>query len=100
MDHNKVTVKTTKRSRSKLSKSEENILASQIVVPESTSERDRMIATAAYFRAEKRGFSGNEADAVQDWLEAEREVNNKLKNLNMTAGAQQFSVDEELCEVE
>ncbi|MBX9916603.1 MAG: DUF2934 domain-containing protein [Nitrosomonas sp.] len=37
-----------------------------------------MIATAAYFRAEKRGFTGNETDALHDWLEAEREVDNEL----------------------
>jgi hypothetical protein len=35
-------------------------------------ERDRMIAEAAYFRAEQRGFApGAELD---DWLEAEIEV--------------------------
>ena len=31
-----------------------------------------MIETAAYFRAEKRGFA--DGDAVKDWLEAEREI--------------------------
>lgn len=36
--------------------------------------RDRMIAEAAYFRAERRGFSGDETDRQQDWLEAEAEV--------------------------
>ena len=36
--------------------------------------RDRMIAEAAYFRAERRGFSGDEADRQQDWLEAEAQV--------------------------
>ena len=35
-------------------------------------EREMMIARAAYFRAEKRGFApGNE---LQDWIEAEAEV--------------------------
>ena len=35
-------------------------------------ERDRLIAQAAYFRAEKRGFApGCE---LQDWVEAEAEV--------------------------
>jgi hypothetical protein len=35
-----------------------------------------MIAMAAYFRAEKRGFtSGSE---VEDWLEAEKEVASRL----------------------
>ncbi|MCH9639917.1 MAG: DUF2934 domain-containing protein [Betaproteobacteria bacterium] len=37
-----------------------------------------MIATAAYFRAEKRGFKGNGADAEQDWLVAEQEIANRL----------------------
>jgi hypothetical protein len=36
------------------------------------SERERMIALAAYFRAEKRGFlPGAE---MEDWLAAEREI--------------------------
>lgn len=38
----------------------------------SSEQRDCMIAEAAYFRAEKRGFA--EGDLVQDWLEAEREI--------------------------
>lgn len=35
-------------------------------------ERYRMIAVAAYYRAEKRGFIGG--DPAQDWVEAEAEV--------------------------
>ncbi len=42
----------------------------------SMEERQRMIAEAAYFRAEARGFSGG--SAVDDWLAAEREVNRML----------------------
>ena len=39
----------------------------------STSEqRHRMIETAAYYRAEKRGFS--DGDPLKDWIEAEREI--------------------------
>jgi len=35
-------------------------------------ERERLVAQAAYFRAEKRGFApGCE---LQDWIEAEAEV--------------------------
>lgn len=42
----------------------------------SPEERERMIARAAYFRAEKRGFApGHE---MQDWLEAEAEVDAAL----------------------
>lgn len=38
----------------------------------SAQERERLIARAAYFRAEKRGFApGCE---LQDWIEAEAEV--------------------------
>lgn len=40
--------------------------------------RHAMIAEAAYYRAEKRGFeNGHE---VQDWLEAEMEINLMLPN--------------------
>jgi hypothetical protein len=36
------------------------------------ADRDRMVATAAYFRAQRRNFApGND---LQDWLEAEAEV--------------------------
>jgi hypothetical protein len=38
----------------------------------SAQERERLVAQAAYFRAEKRGFApGCE---LQDWVEAEAEV--------------------------
>ena len=37
-----------------------------------SEERRRMIETAAYYRAQKRGFSEN--DSVKDWLESEREI--------------------------
>ena len=43
----------------------------------SAEERWRMVATAAYHRAEKRGFQpGHE---VEDWLAAEREIDAVLK---------------------
>ena len=41
-------------------------------------ERHRMIQTAAYYRAEKRGFSGD--GPVRDWLEAEREIETLFKH--------------------
>lgn len=45
----------------------------RVISPE---ERERMIARAAYFRAEKRGFApGHE---LEDWLEAEAEVDAAL----------------------
>lgn len=40
-------------------------------------QRYSMIQTAAYLRAEKRGFQGG--DPVQDWVDAEREVDAMLK---------------------
>jgi hypothetical protein len=41
------------------------------VIPASEEKR-RMIETAAYYRAQKRGFS--DGDPVNDWLESEREI--------------------------
>lgn len=42
------------------------------------TERDRLIAEAAYYIAEGRGFSpGNE---LNDWLEAEREVDIRIRS--------------------
>lgn len=46
---------------------------SQTVTPE---ERWRMVAEAAYLRAEKRGFSGG--NPTDDWLAAEAEVDRIL----------------------
>lgn len=44
--------------------------------PVSAEERQRMIVTAAYFRAERRDFeSGHE---LEDWLEAEAEIDRQL----------------------
>lgn len=42
-------------------------------------ERHRMIALAAYYRAEQRGFMNG--DPVQDWLEAEAEVTMRLRDV-------------------
>ena len=39
--------------------------------------RHSMIQTAAYLRAEKRGFQGG--NPVQDWVDAEREIDTMLK---------------------
>jgi len=43
----------------------------------SAEDRRRMIAEAAYLRAELRNFVGG--DPVRDWLEAEADVNASLK---------------------
>lgn len=42
----------------------------------SPEQRYQMIAEAAYFRAEKRGFLGGNVE--QDWLEAEKEIDKVL----------------------
>ncbi|HZD53475.1 MAG TPA: DUF2934 domain-containing protein [Woeseiaceae bacterium] len=39
---------------------------------ETALQREQMIAEAAYFRAERRGFEGG--DPLIDWLEAEAEI--------------------------
>lgn len=45
----------------------------------SPEERYRMIAEAAYYRAEKRGFAG---DMAEDWREAEAEIDRVLQQTN------------------
>lgn len=45
--------------------------------PVTAEERYRMIAEAAYFRAEKAGFVGG--DVAEDWLQAEAEIDRMLK---------------------
>lgn len=61
-------------------------IATRNVAPESVAEKNspvtaeeryRMIAEAAYFRAEKRGFLGG--DVAADWLQAEAEIDQMLK---------------------
>jgi hypothetical protein len=42
----------------------------------SAANREALIAEAAYYRAEQRGFQGG--DPVQDWLAAEAEVDRAL----------------------
>jgi hypothetical protein len=48
----------------------------EVRTPVQPEERRRMIAEAAYLRAEARGFQGG--DPVQDWLEAEQEIDIRL----------------------
>ena len=40
--------------------------------------RHQMIACAAYCRAEKRGFAGGAASQLDDWIEAEAEIDRML----------------------
>ena len=46
----------------------------------STEERRRMIAEAAYYRAERRGFAGG--DPVEDWLTAEAEIEGRFNRVH------------------
>jgi hypothetical protein len=45
-----------------------------------SGQRQQMIAEAAYFKAERRGFNGG--DAVRDWCEAEAEIDARLRRLD------------------
>lgn len=46
-----------------------------------------MIETAAYYRAEKRGFS--DGDPLKDWLEAEREIDALFQQLDDAGSSKQ-----------
>jgi len=48
-----------------------------LLLPVSHEERWRMVAEAAYYIAQRRGFVGG--DATADWLAAEAEVEAKLR---------------------
>jgi hypothetical protein len=54
----------------------------------SAEERQKMIAEAAYFRAEGRGFDGG--DALADWIEAEAEVNERLRQMEHDASLERL----------
>ncbi len=51
-------------------------LSSALVPPQDIAEQQMMIAEAAYFIAEQRGFSAG--GELSDWLQAEREVQTHL----------------------
>lgn len=67
---------TKSKSRSSQSSgSAQSPLASQVMV--TPEQRYHMIAEAAYFHAERRGFGSG--DPAQDWLEAEAEIDRMLQ---------------------
>jgi hypothetical protein len=70
-DHRAATVVQTKQTSGNGSRAASG--TPRVLEPQ---ERYRMIAEAAYFRAESRGFSNGSAE--QDWLEAEAEVDRRL----------------------
>lgn len=43
-------------------------------------ERREMIAVAAYYLAEKRGFPG--AGALEDWIQAERQIDSMIEHMH------------------
>ena len=53
-----------------------------------SGQRRQMIAEAAYFRAERRGF--RDGDPVQDWIEAEKEVEQQLATLDRDKAHERF----------
>jgi DUF2934 family protein len=53
-----------------------DVALNPVVNPE---ERHQMIARAAYYRAEQRGFVNG--DPLRDWLEAEAEVTMRLRDV-------------------
>ena len=68
---------TKKTAKSKQSAAEEQTMYKWEPTAITAEERSQMIAEAAYYRAEKRGFDPE--GQVQDWLEAESEVDAILR---------------------
>jgi len=56
----------------------------------SSGQRQQMIAEAAYFRAERRGFNGG--DPVADWIEAEAEVDVELGRIEREHVIERFEL--------
>ena len=68
---------TSEKNLAKPSKKSNKILPGKAAQGGGKGEgREQMIATAAYYRAERRGFYGG--DEVQDWLEAEAGIDAML----------------------
>lgn len=79
------TPKTGKSAQSLSKKSKRGGNSQSVdVTPE---ERNRLIAEAAYYRAEQHGF--NPESQVDDWLAAEAEVDTMLKNITHQIDAEQ-----------
>lgn len=68
------TVKSTAKRQSVKSNKDAPSSAGQIAA--NGEDRHNMIATAAYYRAERRGF--NSGGETEDWLEAEAEIDAML----------------------
>jgi len=75
MAHVRETRTTNTNAQNNVDTTNQAAAPSQILTPD---QRQSMIQTAAYLRAEKRGFQGGHP--VQDWVDAEREIDATLKN--------------------
>lgn len=81
--------KAAKKPASAVAASNDNIAVSEkpkrkpaarkSATPISAEMRERMIADAAYYKAENRGF-GNGGDHVDDWFKAEAEIDAMINN--------------------
>jgi len=70
------TTRATKSPRATASRQPRKPSAKKSGARSAAPERQRMIEEAAYFRAEKRGFAGQQA--MDDWLNAEAEIDRML----------------------
>ena len=82
MAHVKETKTTNTNTRNNLDTTNQAAAARQTTT---TDQRFSMIQTAAYLRAEKRSFQGG--NPVQDWIDAEREIDAILKGTSRNAHA-------------
>ena len=69
-----------KTSKAKAAAPERKAPRDTAKAPLPREQRERMIAEAAYYRAEQRGFAPG--DPVVDWLEAESEIDAVLLKLS------------------
>lgn len=70
MTTNAGSTKKTSRKRTSLPKSDD--LSNSVETFSGSDNREELIATAAYYRAEQRGFV--EGGEVEDWLAAEDDI--------------------------
>jgi hypothetical protein len=75
----KTTATTTAKKASSTSKAKSKTAPTNSVTTITPEERYKMIAQTAYYRAEARGFTGG--NSHEDWLAAEQEVDQYLKQL-------------------
>ena len=78
------TRKTARKPPAKKAPARRKAAPAGMLLPVSHEERWRMVAEAAYYIAQRRGFVGG--DAVADWVAAEAEVDAKLKEKGRTPG--------------